>query len=282
MLKVFGFVRRHPRLSHDEYRAAHVGYHNSFGRRLRNIRGYVLNVRSNHPLDDCLGTLPARLTHQEPPDFDALWDGWGQLMFDSLDDYLAARTPTPDRAGPDGLEVDPKVAAVGGDGPHLYAGSPFQFHVSEHVAMPVRRPERKLFKLVQFVKRQPSLPFEAFRAYWTGRYAAHVLPWPGLRGYVINFRTELDVLTGFFPPGSDAFTPEGTVLREGFYDQWDGISELWFDEPGQFVAARSDPRWGAKLDALERELFAAVFYREVDETIAVLPNRGETPERYRR
>ena len=27
MLKVFGFVRRHPGLTHDEYRAAHVGYH---------------------------------------------------------------------------------------------------------------------------------------------------------------------------------------------------------------------------------------------------------------
>lgn len=282
MLKVFGFVRRHPRLSHDEYRAAHVGYHNSFGRRLRNIRGYVLNVRANAPLSARIGPLAGRLTRQEPEDFDALWDGWGQLMFDSLDDYLAARQPTADRAGPEGLEVDPKVAAVGGDGPHLYAGSPFQFHVSEHVALPVRRPERKLFKLVQFGRRHPSLPVEAFRAYWTGRYAAHVLNWPGLHGYVINFRTELDVLSGFFEPGSDAFTAEGSRLRQSFYAQWDGIAELWFDDPAQFVAARTDPACSDRLDALEQELFEAVFYREVDETIAVLPNRGPTPQQYQR
>ncbi len=282
MLKVFGFVRRHPRLSHDEYRAAHIGYHNSFGRRLRNIRGYVLNVRSNHQIEDRIGPLASRITHHEPPDFNASWDGWGQLMFDSLDDYLAARMPSPDRAGPNGLEVDPKVAKVGGDGPHLYAGSPFQFHVSEHILKPVQRPERKLFKLVQFAKRHPSVPLKAFRAYWTGRYAAHVLQWPGLRGHVINFRTELDVLTGFFEPDADAFSPEGSALRQGFYDNWDGIAEFWFDEPGQFIAARSDPGQNAKLDTLEQELFASVFYREVDETIAVLPNRGPSPERYQR
>lgn len=282
MLKVFGFVRRHPRLSHHDYRAAHVGYHNSFGRRLRNIRGYVLNVRSQRSLADSLGPLASRLTRHEPAGFDALWDGWGQLMFDSLEDYLGARAPSADRAGPHGLEVDPKVARVGGDGPHLYAGSPFQFHVSEHVSMPVRRPERKLFKLVQFAKRPPSLPVEAFRAYWTGRYAAHVLQYPGLRGHVVNFRTNLDVLTGVFEPESDAFTAAGRALREGFYDTFDGMAELWFDDPAQFVAARSRPDLGSRLDALEHELFASVFYREVDETIAVLPNRAPAPDRYQR
>ena len=84
MLKVFGFVRRHPNLTHDEYRTAHVGYHNSFGRRLPNIRGYLLNVRANRKLDDILGTeRVAQLTRDEPDDFDDLWDGWGQLLFDS-------------------------------------------------------------------------------------------------------------------------------------------------------------------------------------------------------
>ena len=47
MFKVFGFVTKNNNLTHDEYRAGHVGYHNSFGRRLNNIRGYTLNVRSN-------------------------------------------------------------------------------------------------------------------------------------------------------------------------------------------------------------------------------------------
>ena len=41
MFKVFGFVKKNNNLSHDEYRTGHVGYHNSFGRRLKNIRGYI-------------------------------------------------------------------------------------------------------------------------------------------------------------------------------------------------------------------------------------------------
>lgn len=282
MLKVFGFVRRHKRLSHDEYRAAHVGYHNSFGRRLNNIRGYVLNVRANRSVEESLGSLAERLTRGEPVEFDTLWDGWGQLMFDTLEDYLAARSPAHDRARPEGLGEDPRVAQVGGDGAHLYTGSPFQFHVLEHVAVPVRRPERKIFKLIQFAKRPEGLALEEFRAYWTGRYAAHLARLPGLRGHVINFRTPLDVMTGFFEPESDAFTPEGTAIRETFYAAWDGMAELWFDRPEQFVAGRSDSELGDALDALEKDLFASVFYREVDETIAVLPNRAPAPPFYHR
>ena len=145
MLKVFGFVKRHPRLTHDEYRAGHVGYHNSFGRRLINIRGYLLNVASNRPVSDSLGTdLVGRLSLNEPEDFDDQWDGWGQLLFDSLEDYLAAKSPARDMPGEQGLQIDPAVAGVGGDFEYLYAGSPFQFHVDEHVAKPVMRPERKL------------------------------------------------------------------------------------------------------------------------------------------
>jgi len=174
MLKVFGFVRRHPDLSHDDYRAAHVGYHNSWGRRLNNIRGYVLNVRANAAIDERLGSLAARLTRNEPADLDQLWDAWGQLLFDSLEHYLEAKTPARDRAGPKGLEDDAKVAAVGGDGPWLYSGSPFQFMVQEHVAVPVRRPERKLFKLAQFARMHQGQPMELFRSYVSGRYAARL------------------------------------------------------------------------------------------------------------
>lgn len=282
MLKVLGFVRRNPRLSHDEYRAAHAGYHNSFGRRLNNIRGYLLNVHSNRGIEQSLGHLATRLTRGEPEGFDALWDGWGQLMFDTLDDYLAARSPARDRPGPNGLESDPMVALVGNDGEHLYGGSPFQFHVLENVAVPVCRPERKLFKLAQFGKRPQGMAPEAFHAYWSGRYAAHVARLAGIRGYVINIRSALDVMSGFFPPDAECFTPEGSAVRERFYAGWDGIAEIWFDSPAQFVAARSDPEIGAALDALERDLFASVFYREVDETVAVLPNRAPAPAFYHR
>jgi hypothetical protein len=282
MLKVFGFTRRHPRLSHDDYRASHVGYHNSYGRRLNNIRGYVLNVRSNVGIGERLGPAAEQITKGEPTGFDDLWDAWGQLMFDSLDDYLAAKTPARDRAGPNGLEDDPKVAQVGGDGAHLYGGSPFQFHVREHVAIPVRRPERKIFKLIQFATRPKNISAEEFQARWSGRYAAHIGQLAGIRGHIINFRTDLDVMTNFFEPEADAFTPAGAATRETFYGARDGIAELWFDSPEQFVRARCDSELGSALVAIEAELFASVFYREVDETIAVLPNRKPAPAFYHR
>jgi hypothetical protein len=283
MLKVFGFVRRNANLTHDDYRAAHVGYHNSFGRRLTGIRGYILNVWANRTVDESVGPpLAARLTRSEPAGFNDMWDGWGLLMFDNLSEYLAARSPARDHAGPNGLGFDPRVGEVGGDDDYLYNGTPIQFHIDESVALPVRRPERKLFKLVQFAKRPAGLSFEEFRAYWTGRYAAHVNRIPGLRGHVINFRTGLDVMTAFFPQNAEAFTPEGEVRRNAFFDTWDGMAELWFDSPAQFVAGRADPVLGPKLDALEREQFGAVFYREVDETVAVLPNRGPAPDFYYR
>lgn len=282
MLKVFGFVRRNAKLSHDDYRAAHVGYHNSFGRRLPDIRGYILNVRANRSIDESLGPLAAKLTRDEPEGFDAQWDGWGQLMFDSLRDYLAAKRPMRDFPGTTGLEEDPKVGQVGGDGDYLYNGSPFQFHIDEHVAIPVRRAEHKAFKLVQFAKRRDGLSAEEFRAYWTGRYCALMGQIPGLRGHIVNFRSPLDVMTGFFPPDAEAFTAEGTARRQTFFDGWDAMAEMWFDSPEQFIAGRRDPELGPKLDKMEEEIFSAVFYREVDETIAVNPNRAPAPAFYHR
>ncbi|MEN3951366.1 EthD domain-containing protein [Iodidimonas sp. SYSU 1G8] len=280
MLKVFGFVRRNARLTHDEYRAAHVGYHNSFGRRLPGIRGYILNVTANRSVRESLGPLSNQIVRGEPEGFDDMWDGWGQLMFDSLPDYLAGKSPARDRAGPNGLDFDPRVKEVGGDGDHLYNGSPFQFQVDEHVSVPVRRPERKLFKLVQFARRRPDMSPEEFRACWSGVHAALVASLPGLRGHILNFRTTLDVMTGFFPPDSEAFTPEGRTRRDAFYGLWDGIAELWFDAPDQFATGRADPAIADRLDRLEQRLFDAVWYREVDETIAVMPNRAPAPDFY--
>jgi hypothetical protein len=282
MLKVFGFVKRHPRLTHDEYRTGHVGYHNSFGRRLNNIRGYLLNVASNRPISDSLGAEAVKsLTTNEPADFDDGWDGWGQLMFDNMEDYVSAKTPAIDRAGPNGLETDTMVARVGDDFDQLYAGSPFQFHVDEHIAMPVRRPERKLFKLAQFVKRPASLAPELFRAYVTGRYATLAATMPGLRGMIVNVRTNLDVMSKFFAQDSEGFTPEGIARRETFYSGWDALIEYWFDEPEQFSSARTS-RDFEQLPEFESAFFSAVFYREVDETVAVLPKRNTPPPFYHR
>ena len=282
MLKVLGFVSRNPKLTHDEYRAGHVGYHNSFGRRLNGIRGYLLNVASNTPITASLGeSLTAEITRNEPAAFDEQWDGWGQLMFDTLEDYLAARTPARDYPGETGLEMDPMVGKVGDDFDHLYAGSPFQFHVDEYVSRSVVRPERKLFKLAQFAKRRPDLPPELFRAYWTGRYAALMQQVPGLRGLIFNFRTNLDVMSGFFAEDAEGFTPAGIKRRERFYAGWDAIAEYWLEDPQDFADARKSAEF-AGLSALEQTLFENVFYREVDETVAVLPKRDPAPSFYHR
>ncbi len=283
MLKVFGFVRRHPNLTHDEYRTGHVGYHNSFGRRLNNIRGYLLNVRANAPIEETLGAeLVDQITMEEPPGFDDLWDGWGQLLFDSLDDYLAARSPARDMAGPEGLQMDPGVAGVGGDFEYLYGGSPFQFHVAENVVVPVVRPERKLFKLVQFVKRPDGLEPELFRAYLSGRYARAAATMAGLWGLLVNVRTDVDVMTHFFAPDAEGFTPEGTAIRERFFSGWDAMIEYWLESPADFVASRAAGRAAEQLAELEKTLMSRSFFREVDETVAVLPNRAPPPPFYHR
>ncbi|MFT7219888.1 MAG: hypothetical protein ACI8Z1_001505 [Candidatus Azotimanducaceae bacterium] len=282
MLKVFGFVVRNPGLTHDEYRTGHIGYHNSFGRRLNNIRGYLLNVASNTPIETSLGAdLVKQITINEPTDFDTQWDGWGQLLFDAMEDYVSAKTPSVDKPGVNGLEADAMVAKVGGDFDDLYGGSPCQFHVDEHIAFPVRRPERKIFKLAQFGRRAPDLAPELFRAYLTSRYGTLAATIPGLRGLVVNFRTELDVMSEFFAADAEGFTPNGIQRREKFYDGFDVIIEYWFDSPAQYVAARNNPDY-EDLNRLESRLFDRLFCREVDETVAVMPKRDSPAPFYHR
>lgn len=278
--KVFGFVRRNARLTHDEYRAGHVGYHNSFGRRLPNIRGYLLNVRANRSLEEVLGKdLADQMTRDEPANFDNQWDGWGQLLFDSHSDYLGARSPARDRAGPNGLDYDEGVAGVGGDFDHLYSGSPFQFHVDEHVCAPVMRPEHKLFKLAHFAKRPDSMSEDAFIDGWTGAYSDLIRSVPGFRGMIVNVRAPLDVMTGFFAPESEGFTTQGIERRETFYSSWHALAEYWFDDPSNFRAAREKE---PKFALTESQHFARSFFREVDETVAVMPNRLPSPSFYYR
>ena len=101
---------------------------------------------------------------------------------------------------------------------------------------------------------------------------------PGLWGAVINVRTPLDVMSGFFAADAEGFTPAGVQRRETFYASWDAIGEYWFEDPDAFAAIR---RAGA-LDGFDDELFERSFYREVDETVAVMPNRAPAPAFYHR
>ena len=284
MLKIFGFVSRHPRLTHDEYRAAHVGYHNSFGRRLNNIRGYILNVRSNRDLytDFSQSHMLRSVSFGEPEDFDEKWDGYGQLNFDNIDAYLGARSPALDRAGQSGLELDYMVGKVGDDFKYLYGGSPFQFCVDESIKVPVIRQEQKMFKIVQFVKCPEDLPSILFRSYIAGNYCSALSMMPGIKGLLFNFRTSLDVMTGFFSPDSEAFTEAGKRRKLSFYQSWDAMIEYWFDSPEHFFAQRFDKKIVSHLGGMENKFLASSFYREVDETVAVMPNRHPTPDFYHR
>ena len=98
----------------------------------------------------------------------------------------------------------------------------------------------------------------------------------------MNFRTPLDVMSKFFEPGAEGFTPKGIAEREKFFGAWDCLTELWFDRAEQFIVGRVATPLAAYLDTLEAELFASVCYREVDETVAVLPNRAPAPAYYYR
>ena len=69
--------------------------------------------------------------------------------------------------------------------------------------------------------------------------------------------------------------------RQNFYSLWDGMAEYWFDSEENFVRARTSKPFDP-LYTLEQRLFSRLFYREVDETVAVLPKRDPAPDFYHR
>tara|TARA_Y100001970_G_scaffold70292_1_gene89523 strand:+ start:432 stop:1286 length:855 start_codon:yes stop_codon:yes gene_type:complete len=282
MFKVFGFVTKNENLTHDEYRAGHVGYHNSFGRRLNNIRGYTLNVRSNQNIseDYISSSLVKEISFNEPIDFDNQWNGYGQLIFNKFEDYITAKQPALDKAGPNGLELDEMVAKVGGDFEHLYSGSPFQFNVNESIIVPVMRPEHKLFKVIQFVKKNEVLPEILFNSYLKGTYSEALSKMDGLRGLIINQRTSLDVITNFFNPESECFSKDGVLRRERFYENWDILIEYWFNNSDCFFSSRFSKNLLSFTKKFEEKYLKSSFYKEVDETVAVIPKRGISPDYY--
>jgi len=84
MFKVFAFLKRNTALiSHDEYRAGHIGYHSGHSRRLKGLRGYCVNVWSNGDPKQVLGPLHSEIVRGEPAGFTDLWDGFPAVYFDS-------------------------------------------------------------------------------------------------------------------------------------------------------------------------------------------------------
>ena len=290
MFKVFAFLKRNVRLTHDEYRAGHIGYHSGHSRRMKGMRGYCVNVWANRDLKQALGPLHDRIVRGAPADFLDQWDGFPCVHFDSAATWLASSEPEKTRAMTGGLAVDPD--RLPDDGPWLFdavEGTNGQFrsnHVrlEEHVILPVERTEMKQTKLVQFFRRNPALSDDAFRAGVVTRHGPLAARMKGLNGYIANFRDrDIDAaINGFYPPDDWRFTIEGRATRQAFCNQWDGASELWFDSLEAFVAARTDPAIAPELDALEQHLFEAVWLVEVDESVIVMPNRNPAPEFYYR
>lgn len=291
MFKVFAFLKRNTALlTHDEYRAGHVGYHCCNSRRLKNIRGYFVNVWANQDLHTALGPLYGEITKGEPAGFKDKWDGFPEVYFDDREAWTQASTPEPTRAMADGLALDPDWSFA--DGPFLFdaiKGTDGEFrsnhlHMEEHVIVPPERPEYKLTKLMQFFRRNPALSDDEFRAGVLERYAPLSARLAGLHGYVVNFRDRDPeaAIRDFYPADSWRFSEEGIAFRHKFCALFDGANELHFDSLDAFASARTNPELHGELLDLERELFEAVWYVEVDENMIVMPNRDPAPNFYYR
>ena len=289
MFKVFAFLKRNTSLlSHDEYRAGHVGYHCCNSRRLKNIRGYLVNIWSNTGLKSKIGKDYQKLTFNEPYGFLDLWDGFPQVYFDDIRDWIEAATPEPNRATEKGLSNDPDWSLA--DGPFLFdpvTDSPTEFkshhlHMIEEVIKPIERPEYKITKIVQFFKRNEYLDEQEFKHLVSGDYIKKLSLIEGLTGLLLNYRNkDIDrAIKGFYPDSGWHFTEQGIAERSAFCDLWDGATEMYFENIADFHEGKMRSVISENLISLEKKLFTSLWYVEVDENVIIVPNRGKAPRFY--
>jgi len=289
MFKVFAFLRRNTELlTHDEYRAGHVGYHCGQSRRLKNIRGYLVNVWSNTPFNERVGKPMANdMVWNEPANFLDWWDGFPEVFFDDHAAWLDALTVEPTRALPNGLSIDPDWSLD--DGPVLFdpvPERPGQFKpchllMHEHVIVPVERMESRPFKVMQFFKgKDDSVP--DLQRQVLNNYAPLIAKMMGCNGCIINFRDndQSAAMRGFYPDDHWGLSEAGIAHRAEFCAMWDGAIEYHFEGAKQFIETRSDMH--DALLPLEETLFSSNWYVEVDENLIVNPNREPAPDFYYR
>lgn len=281
MYKLWSFSRRNAaRMSLDEYRAGHVGHHASMLRRLRGLRGYCVDLRVEAPLPPRLGPLHDEISFGEPADFAQRWDGLSTLYFDGPEPAALAGEAEPTRATAEGLRVD--GSWPGHDAPHLFdadtggGGLPGHWPVAEHVVLPLARPEHKQVKLLQFFRRHPAQPAAHFASTMLDHYAALTAEIPALEGYSVNFPGSDDA------PADIGLPTVATAAAHDFRALSDGVCELHVASLADFAAARADLSLHPELCQLERHLFAALWYAEVDENVIVMPNRDPAPDFYYR
>jgi hypothetical protein len=284
MIKVFAFLKRNTELlSHDDYRAGHVGYHCSLGRRLKDIRGYVLNIWANKQPDSALSALQSS-TINKPTGFLDYWDGFPEVYFDSLEAWVAAKTPEPNRATNRGLIVDENWTVAD---PFLFdpvPESPQEFKsyhllMHENVIVPVERAERKSLKIMQFFKKKPGLDDTEFQTSVLKDYAPAC--GKGTNGYIVNFRDtdQAAAMYGFYSENAWVLSDAGIKHRAEFCALWDGAIEIHLESIEDFATYLDET---ASQRQFESESFDANWYVEVDESIVVMPCRNPPSDIYYR
>ena len=290
--KVWAFLKRNSTLlTHDQYRAGHVGFHCGNTRRLKAIRGYTVNIHNDdHGFGERLASHHGIANHNEPAEFLDLWDGLSAVHFDDRQQWTEAVTLEPTRATADGLAIDSDWTLS--DGPFLFdriddTNTQFRsYHtrVHEAVIQPVLRAEARPCKLLQFFKASPALGSDQCRERMVREYLPLCAQLDGLQGLIANFRdADIDAaVSGYYPQDHWCFSAAGRAFRERFYALWHGANELFFDSLEAFIDARLQHPYGQQLETLERKLFDSLWYVAVDENMIVMPNRLPAPDFYYR
>ncbi len=124
------------------------------------------------------------------------------------------------------------------------------------------------------------MPEILFNSYLKGAYSESLSKMDGLQGLIINQRTSLDVMTNFFNPESECFSNIGVKRREKFYENWDIMIEYWFDDSDYFFSSRFNKNLLSFTKKFEEKYLKSSFYKEVDETVAVIPKRDIPTDYY--
>jgi len=291
MFKVFAFLKRNTELlSHDEYRAGHVGYHCCNSRRLKNIRGYLVNIWANETLKKKMGSAYDSISYNEPEGFLDLWDGFPEVYFDSRQDWISAATPEPNRATKDGLSIDDSWSLA--DGPFLFdrvEKNSDQFksnhlRVIEKEISPVFRPENKITKIIQFFAIKDEFKKNNTKNDAIETFISLIKNIEGLHGLTLNFQ-DPDInsaVKDFYPKDAWCFSEEGKKERQIFFNLWDGATEIYVNKYENFAKGILNLQECNEFKTLQEKLFKSIWYVEVDENLIVLPNREPLPNFYYR
>ena len=291
MFKVFAFLKRNTELlSHDEYRAGHIGYHCCNSRRLKNIRGYLVNIWSNETLKKKMGQSYSFISYNEPEGFLDLWDGFPEVYFDNRKNWISAATPEPNRATKDGLSIDESWSLA--DGPFLFdrvEKNSQQFksnhlRVIEKEITPVIRPEKKIIKIIQFFELKDEFKQNNSDKNAIEKFISLLKNIEGLHGLTQNLQdSDIDsAVKDFYPKDSWCFSEEGKNERQIFFNLWDGATEIYINKHENFVRGILNLQENNEFKTLQEKLFKSIWYVEVDENLIVLPNREPLPNYYYR